>query len=206
MDERSQHPEANDATSPWAGSEGRAAVFLDRDGTVIQEREYLADPDGVSLIPGAIEGMHLLVEAGFRLVVVTNQSGIARGLYGVDDYRAVAGRLDEELAREGLTLDGTYFCPHHPEFSGPCKCRKPALGMYLQAARDLGLDLPDSFFIGDRRKDVEPGRALGGQGILVRTGYGVEEEAGVGEGTAVFDSLLDAARWIVAEGRTISRP
>lgn len=200
MDERPQHPEADHAANLRAGSEGRAAVFLDRDGTVIREREYLADPEGVSLIPGAVEGMHLLVEAGFVLVVITNQSGIARGLYGLEDYRAVADRLDVELAREGLRLDGTYFCPHHPEFSGPCPCRKPDLGMYLQAARELGLDLPNSFFIGDRQKDVEPGRVLGGQGILVRTGYGVEEEAGVGEGTAVFDSLLDAARWIVRKG------
>ena len=175
-------------------------MFLDRDGTLIQEREYLADPEGVVLLPGVVGALRLLADAGFALVVVTNQSGIARGLYSLDDYHAVAQRLGDDLAREGLALDGTYFCPHHPQFTGPCECRKPATGMYLRAAGELGLDLPGSLFVGDRRKDVVPASALGGKGILVRTGYGREEEPTVDEGVLVVDSLLDAAGLILAEG------
>lgn len=178
----------------------RPAVFLDRDGTIIQEREYLADPDGVVLIPGAVEALRILREARFRLVVVTNQSGIARGLYSLKDYRAVERRLDEELARAGVSVDATYFCPHHPRFTGPCDCRKPSPGMYLRAARELGVRLQGSYFVGDREKDVAPAEELGGQGILVRTGYGREEEARVGQEVWVVDSLLEAARRIRAGG------
>ena len=178
----------------------RRAVFLDRDGTLIQERDYLAEPDGVSLLPGVPEALHLLGGAGFALVVVTNQSGIARGLYTLDDYHAVAHRLDEELRRTGVEVDATYFCPHHPEFTGPCECRKPNRGMYVQAATELGLDLSNSYFVGDRQKDVVPAVTLGGTGILVRTGYGPEEELAVEDGTIVVDSLLDAARLILSAG------
>ena len=178
----------------------RRAVFLDRDGTLIQERDYLADPEVVSLLPGVPEALHLLTGAGFALVVVTNQSGIARGLYTLDDYHAVARRLDEELGRTGVELDATFFCPHHPDLTGPCECRKPGTGMYVRAARELGLDLAGSYFVGDRQKDVAPAATLGGTGILVRTGYGLEEEVAVEEGTVVVDSLLDAARLILSVG------
>jgi len=180
------------------GADLRRAVFLDRDGTLIRERDYLSDPDGVSLLPGVVEALRLLAEAGFALVVVTNQSGIARGLYSLSDYEAVADRLAEELRTEGLTLDATYFCPHHPQFTGPCDCRKPATGMYRRAAADLGLDLSQSFFVGDREKDVTPAATLGGRGILVRTGYGREEEPMVPGGTLAVDSLLQAARIVLA--------
>jgi len=185
---------------PETRSVSRKAVFLDRDGTLIQERDYLADPEGVSLLPGVPEALGLLAGAGFVLVVVTNQSGIARGLYTLDDYHAVAHRLDEQLRRAGVVLDATYFCPHHPELTGPCECRKPNTGMHVQAAGELGLDLPGSYFVGDRQKDVEPAATLGGTGILVRTGYGREEEVGVEEGTMVVDSLLDAAQLILSMG------
>jgi D-glycero-D-manno-heptose 1,7-bisphosphate phosphatase len=181
-------------------SVSRKAVFLDRDGTLIQERDYLADPEGVSLLPGVPEALGLLAGAGFVLVVVTNQSGIARGLYTLDDYHAVAHRLDEELRRTGVELDATYFCPHHPEITGPCECRKPKTGMHVRAARELGLDLPGSYFVGDRQKDVAPAATLGGTGILVRTGYGLEEEPAVDKGTRVVDSLLDAARLVLSVG------
>lgn len=178
----------------------RRAVFLDRDGTLIQEREYLADPDGVKFFPGVLEALRLLAEEGFALVVVTNQSGIARGLYSRSDYEAVARRVSEELAREGLTLDATYFCPHHPQFTGPCDCRKPSTGMYRRAAADLGLDLSGSYYVGDRKKDVVPATILAGTGILVRTGYGREEEPALDADTPVADTLLQAARLILASG------
>jgi D-glycero-D-manno-heptose 1,7-bisphosphate phosphatase len=172
-------------------------VFLDRDGTIIAEKVYLADPDGVVLLPGAVEALASLQEAGFALVVVTNQAGIARGLYRLEDYHAVAARLNDQLAAEGVLLDGTWFCPHHPEHTGPCECRKPGTGMHLQATERLGLDPGASFFVGDKLSDVEPGLALGGQGILVRTGYGAELAAQAPEGIWVVDDLAAAARAIV---------
>lgn len=178
----------------------RPAVFLDRDGTIIEERDYLSDPSGVVLLPGVVEALRLLAAADFLLIVVTNQSGIARGLYSLEDYHAVAKRVGEKLARAGVRLDSTYFCPHHPDFSGPCECRKPAVGMYRQAARELGADLQGSYFVGDRAKDVAPAAELGGQGILVRSGYGREEEPFVDDSVWVVDSLLGAAGRILAGG------
>lgn len=178
-------------------SAARRAVFLDRDGTLIQEREYLSDPAGVDLLEGVPEALARLRAAGFALVVVTNQSGIARGLYTLDDYRAVARRVDEVLEVAGVRPDATYFCPHHPDFTGPCDCRKPGRGMYLRAARELGLALKGSFFVGDRVKDVLPARTLGGTGILVRTGYGEEEEGRLPEGALAADTLLEAATLII---------
>ena len=178
-------------------SAGRRAVFLDRDGTLIQEREYLSDPEGVKLMKGVPEALARLRASGFALVVVTNQSGIARGLYTLADYRAVARRVDEVLEASGVRPDATYFCPHHPDFTGPCDCRKPGGGMYLRAARDLGLELTGSFYVGDRIKDVLPARSFGGTGILVRTGYGEEEEDRLPEWGLVADSLLEAATLII---------
>ena len=171
----------------------RPAVFLDRDGTIIAEKVYLSDPDGVDLIAGTIEALRSLREAGFVLVIVTNQAGVARDLYSLNDYRAVASRLAEVLAAAGASVDATYFCPHHPDATGPCECRKPGTGMYLQAAREHGLDLAASYYVGDKRTDVLPARELGGQGILVRTGYGSEHEADAPEHTWTVDDLRSAA-------------
>jgi D-glycero-D-manno-heptose 1,7-bisphosphate phosphatase len=169
---------------------------LDRDGTVIVEREYLADPQGVAFVPGAEEAIRRLTEAGLVVVVVTNQSGIARGLYTEEDYHSVARRLDELLARASAPVDATYYCPHHPDCTGPCDCRKPSTGMYRTAARDLGLDLAGSFYVGDRLKDVLPALELGGKGILVRTGYGREEEKALPAGAEVVDDLTAAVELI----------
>lgn len=174
----------------------RRAVFLDRDGTLIVEREYLADPEGVAFVPGAEEAIRRLREAGLVVVVVTNQSGIARGLYTEEAYHAVAQRLDELLARASAPVDATYYCPHHPDLTGPCDCRKPSTGMYRAAARDLGLDLACSFYVGDRLKDVLPALELGGKGILVRTGYGREEEKALPAGAEVVDDLTAAVELI----------
>jgi D,D-heptose 1,7-bisphosphate phosphatase len=190
----SDAPQSDSAAGPAL----RPAVFLDRDGTIIEEVRYLADPEGVALLPGALEALTLLRDAGFALVVVTNQSGIARGLYGVEDYEAVAQRLVELLAAQGITLDGTHFCPHHPDISGDCFCRKPATGMFRAAVEELGLDSARSFFIGDRIRDLLPAFELGGEGVLVRTGYGSEEESALPEVFQIADDLLDATRWILA--------
>lgn len=177
----------------------RPAVFVDRDGTLIVEREYLADPDRVVLIPGAAEALAALRRAGYALVVVSNQSGIARGLYGEAEYEAVTARMLAMLEDGGVVVDAVYHCPHHPDLTGPCRCRKPGTGMYEQAAADLGLDLAASWYVGDKRSDVLPALSLGGKGVLVRTGYGREEESGVPDGVEVVDDLGAAARHIVTD-------
>ena len=177
----------------------RPAVFIDRDGTLIEEKEYLSDPDGIVLIPGTFEALRTLRDAGFALVVVTNQAGIARGYYTVDDYRAVAARLDEILSEGGVPVDRTMFCPHHPDFGGPCDCRKPGTGMYREAAAALGLDLAASYYVGDKMSDVVPAEALGGRGILVRTGYGVELEGEAPDSVWVVDDLRAAVGPILTE-------
>jgi D-glycero-D-manno-heptose 1,7-bisphosphate phosphatase len=179
----------------------RPAVFLDRDGTVIADADYLADPSRLSLIPGADAAIRRLKEAGFVVVVVTNQSGIARGLYTEADYHAVAARLDEVLARAEAAPDATYFCPHHPDFDGPCACRKPGTALHLRAAREHGLDPAASWYVGDKLSDVLPARALGGTGVLVRTGYGAETEDRLPAGFRVAEDLSGAVDLILGERR-----
>jgi D-glycero-D-manno-heptose 1,7-bisphosphate phosphatase len=181
----------------------RPAAFLDRDGTVIVEREYLSDPAGVILVPGAVEALRTLRDAGFALVIVTNQSGIGRGLYTEADYQTVRLRLDELLAEEGVILDGSWHCPDDPR-SGDVPCRKPNTGMHRAAAAALGLDPSRSLFIGDRVGDVLPALEFGGRGILVRTGYGREHEERVPPGTQVVDDLLAAALQFPRSGLGVS--
>lgn len=145
----------------------RPALFCDRDGTLIHDAHYLRDPDQVRLLDGAVAMLRALRDAGWALVVVTNQAGIARGLITAAQYDAVRARLDALLAAEGVTLDATYHCPHHPDFTGPCRCRKPGTALYEAAAADLGIDLARSVWIGDRWHDVAPALLFGGRGILV---------------------------------------
>lgn len=169
------------------------AAFLDRDGTVIADAAYLADPELMEFIPGAFDALRMLRDHGYKLVIVTNQSGIARGLYTIDDYHAVAARFVERLAEQGIELDGVFYCPHHPDFTGPCDCRKPQLGMYRQAEGKLGIDLAGSVYVGDRVRDVLPAVALGGRGYLVLTGDGTKEAGKVPRGVQVVDDVLAAA-------------
>ena len=150
-------------------------------------------------MPGAAGAIRDLREAGYAVVVITNQSGIARGLYDLSDYRAVAGRLEEVLAARDARPDATYFCPHHPDFTGPCDCRKPDTGMHLRAARELGLDLAASWYVGDKLSDVLPAAATGGRGVLVRTGYGAEAEAEAPGWVRVVDDVVEAARLAIRE-------
>ena len=183
------------------------AVFLDRDGTLIRDAHYPSDPDQVEILPGVPEALRILRAAGFRLVVVTNQSGLARGRITPEQYRAVAARVDRLLEAAGSSVDATFFCPHHPEFSGPCPCRKPGLGLHREAARKLGLDLARSWYVGDKLADVLPALETGGSGVLVRTGYGagIEAEGGVPDGVEVVDDLLAAAVRIRAADAAGSR-
>jgi D-glycero-D-manno-heptose 1,7-bisphosphate phosphatase len=146
---------------------GALAVFLDRDGTIIEDAGYLRDPAGVRLLPGAAHAIRQLNEQGLIVVVATNQSGIARGLLTLDEYSATERRVDELLALEGARIDAHYFCPHLPELSGPCDCRKPGSLLYRQAAERFGIDLSRSWWVGDRLRDVLPAETFGGRGILV---------------------------------------
>jgi D-glycero-D-manno-heptose 1,7-bisphosphate phosphatase len=150
----------------------RAAIFLDRDGTIIEERGYLGDPESVVLERGVVKGLRAMTAMGYPMLVVSNQSGIARGYFSYDVAVAVNRRVAELLEQEGVFILDWYICPHSPD--GACTCRKPAPGMVERAAREHCLDLRKSFVIGDKRADVELGFVMGGKGILVSTGHGME--------------------------------
>jgi D-glycero-D-manno-heptose 1,7-bisphosphate phosphatase len=155
----------------------RPAVFLDRDGTVIEEVSYLAHPDQVHLLPSATRAIRRLNELHIPVVVVTNQAGVARGYFPESRVAEVHARLDELLAQEGARIDGYYVCPHHPThgvgaFRTECQCRKPNPGLLLRAASELDLLLARSCMIGDKLSDLEAGARAGCRPVLVRTGYG----------------------------------
>jgi D-glycero-D-manno-heptose 1,7-bisphosphate phosphatase len=188
---------------------GRPAVFLDRDGTIIREADYLRRPEQVRLLPHVADALRRLQDAGFALVLVTNQSGIARGLLTEADLAGVHDLLRARLARRGVHLDAIYYCPHHPEatnlrYRRACTCRKPAPGMLLQAAEHLDLDLTRSFAVGDSERDLVAGRAAGCRSVLVRTGYGrrTEAERAVDlPADYIADSPSEAADWILSQAR-----
>jgi D-glycero-D-manno-heptose 1,7-bisphosphate phosphatase len=145
----------------------RRAAFLDRDGTIIEDRHFLARPEFITLRPGAVSAIRRLNDAGVLAIVITNQSGIARGLISIAEYEAVRAGLDAVLAAEGARLDATYHCPHYPDIDGPCACRKPGVLLYERAIAEYGIDATGSAFIGDRWRDVAPGLILGGRPLLV---------------------------------------
>lgn len=184
---------------------GKRAVFLDRDGTINEEVGYLSDPAQVTLLPGAAEALARLRDAGFKLVVVTNQSGIARGYMSEADLAAVNESLARQLEGQGAGIDEYYFCPHHPEHGDKkdCDCRKPRPGMAKRAAREHGIDLGRSYFVGDKCSDVELGINAGGKSVLVLTGFGKEERRLLeGRGIRpdrIFDGLPEAADWIIRD-------
>ncbi len=171
-------------------------VLLDRDGTVIVNRHYQKDPDETELLPNAAEGLHALRDAGFRLALLTNQSGIARGILTPADVRAVNDRMIALLGGGADFFAGVYCCPHGPAEN--CRCRKPLPGLAEQAAAELGFSLRDAYVVGDREIDIEMGKAAGARTILVRTGYGAKVEAERAcSPEYVAEDLLDAARWII---------
>ena len=155
----------------------RPAIFLDRDGVVIDDAHHLSSPEQVRIIPGSAEAIASLNRAGWPVVIVTNQSGVARGLFTVDGLHAVHQHISDQLAGYGAKIEAYYFCPHYPTAEVPayravCDCRKPKPGMLLQAAEELRLDLARSWMIGDRETDLAAGAAAGTRTILVRTGNG----------------------------------
>lgn len=186
---------------------GYRAVFLDRDGTINEEVGYLSDPAHIALIPGAAEALIRLNSAGFKLVVVSNQSGIARGYFSEDDLAAVNGELDRQLVLAGVTIDGYYHCPHHPLHGKgvDCDCRKPGTGMAVRAAAEHGIDISRSYFVGDKASDIELGLNSGGKSVLVLTGYGREarkvlEEKGLAP-DMIVPGLSEAAGWILQDSK-----
>ena len=177
----------------------RRAAFLDRDGTLIRDHHYPKDPDLVELLPGVPAALQRLVAAGYVLVVITNQSGIARGLLTETDYEAVRARLDDLLLAQGVRLDASYHCPHETSISGPCECRKPGTGMHRQAARALGLDLAHSVSVGDRWRDVAPALELGFRGWLVPSHNTPDADIERARGLEVLQASLDAVVTLVLE-------
>jgi D-glycero-D-manno-heptose 1,7-bisphosphate phosphatase len=173
------------------------AVFLDRDGTLIVEKHYLSDPEDVELIPGAVEALKLLEAAGFKLILVTNQSAIGRGMFDETRLGEIHSRLGQILAADDLVLDGMYYCPHHPDDG--CDCRKPATGMPRRAEQELSVASTDSFMIGDNLADIGLARNIGATSLLVRTGYGtILEQQRVAHADYVVDDILAAAQQICA--------
>lgn len=181
-------------------SPGRPAVFLDRDGTLIVDRHYLSDPGGVELLPGAAEAVARLNAAGFFVALVTNQSGIGRGLFTEAQYRAVHDRLVDLLAEHGARLDADYHCPLGPDDPDPGECRKPRAGMYRAAAARFGLNLAASFYVGDRLRDVIMTQTLGGTSFLVRSPESELEDAVALPFITVVDSTAEAVERILGAG------
>ncbi|MGC8761831.1 MAG: D-glycero-alpha-D-manno-heptose-1,7-bisphosphate 7-phosphatase [Bryobacteraceae bacterium] len=175
----------------------KPCIFFDRDGTLIEERNYLSDPDQVVLIPGAAEAVRLARGAGYLTVVLTNQSGVGRGYFTLEDVERVNARMLELLLREGAEIDGIYVCPHAPEEG--CGCRKPRTGLVERAARELGIDVGASWMVGDKAADLELARNAGMRGVLVQTGYGSEAAAQLSGGeTLSAANVLEAVRRIVS--------
>ena len=170
----------------------RRAVFLDRDGTINIEKTYLYRPEDWEWIPGAREAIKRFNNAGYLVVVVSNQAGVARGMYSEDDIFRLHAFVDRDLALVGARIDAYYFCPHHPEYGAnrDCVCRKPKPGMLLQASDELAIDLSRSYLVGDKLTDVCAGLAAGVKPFLVKTGYGASETANAPQGTHVAEDLL----------------
>ena len=182
------------------------AVFLDRDGTINEEVNYLRQPEDFRLLPGAALAIRLLREQGWLVIVITNQSGVARGYYTEGDVAAMHARLRADLAQAGSAVDAIYYCPHHPDAA--CACRKPGTLLFEQAARDFDLDLAASYVVGDKQSDLLPGQRLGCGTVLVLTGYGRRELALADQQgwqpDYVAADLYQAAQWICSESRDLS--
>lgn len=183
------------------------AVFLDRDGTVTEEAGYLTDIDMLRLIPGAGYAIRRLNQAGVKVVLVTNQSGVARGYFPESLVHAAHNKLIRMLRDEGAALDGIYYCPHHPtagssEYTISCDCRKPGTGLLDRAAIELDIDIAGSFVVGDKWSDVELGQRAGAKTILVKTGFRPDDPgnirpAHVKEPDFAAHDLSEAVEWIL---------
>lgn len=187
-----------------------AAIFLDRDGTINEEVGYIESLDRFIIIPDAFKAIRLINLSGLKTVVLTNQAAIAKGIATEAFVQKTHEYLQAMLQQKGAAIDAFYYCPHHPTEGSPayrriCDCRKPAPGLFLQAAREMEIDLAASFMIGDRYRDMEAAHRAGVKGVLVKTGYGADvlENAGPdreppeGKPEFIADSILEAVRWIL---------
>jgi len=172
----------------------KRAVFLDRDGTINAEKNYLHKPEDWEWIPGAVEAIRGFNELGFLVIVITNQAGIARNYFEAKDVEALHKYVDKLLNKENARIDAYYYCPHHPDFGDKivCSCRKPEIGLILQAQKDFDIDLSSSFMIGDKATDIESGNRAGMTSILVATGYGSGECHKAAEGAILADNIYKA--------------
>jgi D-glycero-D-manno-heptose 1,7-bisphosphate phosphatase len=186
------------------------AIFIDRDGTINQEVGYIGQVKDLRLIPGSAEAIRLVNQSGRKVVVISNQSGVARGYFDEQVVETINTALIKMLEAEQARVDGIYYCPHHlkgyPPYNIDCSCRKPASGMLLQAAEDLNLDLTQSAVIGDKYTDVLTGHRLGIPGLLVRTGFGegeIEKHSATWNKAPDFIAadLLEAVRWVLSESK-----
>ena len=192
-----------------SGTHLAPTVFLDRDGTLIEEVGYLSHLDRIALYPWSIESVKLLNRAGFKVVVVTNQAGVARGLFDEDFIDEAHRFLDQKFGDGGAMIDKFYYCPHHPEASVEayrceCDCRKPKAGMLWKAAQELQLELSHSFVIGDRLSDLRLGQAVGARSLLVRTGYGETTARELTDDVEVAytaPELMTAVAWILRHSK-----
>ena len=187
----------------------RAAVFLDRDGTINEQMGYINHLSRFHLLPGVAQAIRLLNERSVPALVVSNQSGLARGYFPDTLLQEVHAAMIERLAAGGARLDGIYVCPHHPEakeerYRMDCPCRKPKTGLFQQAAAEHDLDLSRSYVVGDRWSDLKAAAACGAKGVLVLTGYGRGDYQFIGPGQTVqpdfvAEDLLAAVRWILED-------
>lgn len=177
----------------------RSAVFLDRDGVINREVDYLSDPKDLEILRGAPEAIRELREAGFKVIVISNQSGVARGYFTVKTLGAITRKLNSELAKSGAKLDAVYYCVHHPDAGRrvKCECRKPGILMVERAARRFRIDLSRSYVVGDTTTDLQTARNAGCGALLVRTGKGGRDRQHPAKADKTFKDLRAAAHWIM---------
>jgi D,D-heptose 1,7-bisphosphate phosphatase len=174
----------------------RKAIFLDRDGVINKDVGYLSNPDEFELLEGSLEALKILNEKGYLLIVITNQAGIARGYYSKEVLENIHEKMKDLLKRENIVLDNIYYCPHHPDFTGSCNCRKPNPGMILKAQEEFNIDLEQSFIVGDTLNDVQTGINAKCKSVLVLSSYGKEEQNKINSirSHMVFKNLLEFAK------------
>ena len=174
----------------------KKAIFLDRDGVINKEIGYLSNPDDFILIEGIVDALKILKKRGFLLIVITNQAGIARGYYTEETLRKIHNKMKRIFNDVGIILDEIYCCPHHPDFSGSCDCRKPNPGMLLKAKEKFNIDLKQSYMVGDTLNDIKTGKNANCKTVLVLTGYGEKEQKKIENiiPDMIFQNLLEFAK------------
>ncbi|MEJ2252598.1 MAG: D-glycero-beta-D-manno-heptose 1,7-bisphosphate 7-phosphatase [Candidatus Lokiarchaeota archaeon] len=179
-------------------SKKEKAIFLDRDGVINKEVNYLSNPKDFEFIPGSIKALRRLQEIGYKLIVITNQSGLARGYFTVETLNKIHNKMKRILRENNVILTDIFICPHHPDITGICECRKPKPGLLIQAKQKYNIDLKNSYMVGDTLKDIQAGKNAGCKTIFVLTGHGEEEKEKIKEidDVKIFKNLLDFAESI----------